>query len=61
MSNNNELYHEQALLKYIKRHPLYRANLTAYHFNNHLQKITDDSVRAIVEEINLRSFENKKL
>ncbi|GEM_PF-2289438 len=48
---NGEPYREYVLLKHLKRHPFYRENLIPHEFINLLQKIPDNRIRGIIEEI----------
>jgi hypothetical protein len=48
---NGERYREHVLLKHLKRHPFYRANLAAYHFIKQLGEIPDNGIREIVDNI----------
>jgi hypothetical protein len=46
-----EAYREHAILKHLKNHPFYRANLLPHGFINRLEKISDSRIRQIVDEI----------
>jgi hypothetical protein len=48
---NGEPYREHVLLKHLKRHPFYHANLSPYGFINHLREILDNHIREIVGSI----------
>jgi hypothetical protein len=48
---NGEPYREYVLLKHLKRHPFYRENLIPHGFINLLEKIPDNRIRDLVEEI----------
>jgi len=50
-SINGAPYREHVLLKCLKRHPFYRANLAAYHFVNRLKEISDYAIHEIVDGI----------
>ena len=48
---NGEPYREYVILRHLKQHPFYRANLLPYEFINRLEKIPDSRIRDIVDEI----------
>ncbi len=48
---NGEPYREYVILRHLKQHPFYRANLLPYDFINRLEKISDSRIRNIVDEI----------
>lgn len=48
---NGEPYREYVILRHLKQHPFYRANLLPYDFINRLEKIPDSGVRNIVDAI----------
>jgi hypothetical protein len=48
---NDEPYREHVILKQLKRHPFYRANLMPYEFINRLEKIPDSRIHNIVDGI----------
>ncbi|MGH7451981.1 MAG: HipA family kinase [bacterium] len=48
---NGEPYREYVILRHLKQHPFYRANLLPYDFINRLEKIPDSRIRDIVDEI----------
>jgi HipA-like kinase len=48
---NGEPYREYVILRHLKQHPFYRANLLPYDFINRLEKIPDNRIRAIVDEM----------
>ncbi len=48
---NGEPYREYVILRHLKQHPFYRANLLPYGFINHLEKIPDSRIRDIVAAI----------
>jgi hypothetical protein len=47
----SEPYREYVILRHLKQHPFYRANLLPYDFINRLEKIPDSRIRNIVDEI----------
>lgn len=48
---NGEPYREHVILRHLKQHPFYRANLLPYEFINRLEKIPASRFRDIVDEI----------
>jgi hypothetical protein len=48
---NGEPYREYVILRHLKQHPFYRANLLPYDFINRLEKIPDRRIRDIVAAI----------
>lgn len=48
---NGEPYREYVILRHLKQHPFYRANLLPYDFINRLEKTPASRIRDIVDEI----------
>lgn len=48
---NGEPYREHVILRHLKQHPFYRANLLPYEFINRLEKIPDSRIRNLVDAI----------
>lgn len=58
---NGEAYREHVLLKHLKRHPFYRADLAGYDFIDQLKEIPEEGLREIVEALPAEWIGNLKL